>query len=56
MYQREKIAMFTFHLSFIVIIIGAGITRFISFEGLMLIREGQTPINYFYLIHILDAS
>jgi cytochrome c-type biogenesis protein CcsB len=41
MYKREKIAMFTFHLSFIVIIIGAAVTRFISFEGLMVIPEGQ---------------
>ncbi len=42
MFQREKIAILTFHLSFIVILIGAGITRFISFEGLMLIREGES--------------
>ncbi len=40
MYQREKMALFAFHLSFIIIMIGAGITRYISFEGLMLIREG----------------
>lgn len=42
MYDRTKIALLTFHLSFIVIIIGAGITRHFSFEGLMLIREGQS--------------
>ena len=30
MFQREKIAMLMFHLSFLVILIGAGITRFIS--------------------------
>jgi cytochrome c-type biogenesis protein CcsB len=42
MFQREKIALLTFHLSFIIIIIGAGITRFYSFDGLMLIREGKT--------------
>jgi cytochrome c-type biogenesis protein CcsB len=48
MFQREKAAMLTFHLSFIVIIIGAGITRFFSFEGLMLIREGETA-NHIYL-------
>lgn len=41
MFQREKIAMLTFHISFIVIIIGAGITRFVSFEGLMVVREGE---------------
>ncbi len=42
MFQREKIAMLTFHISFIVIITGAGITRFLSFEGLMVIREGES--------------
>lgn len=47
MYQREKIAMFMFHISFIVILIGAAITRFISFEGLMLIREGESS-NFIY--------
>lgn len=41
MFQREKIAMLTFHVAFIVIIIGAGVTRFLSFEGLMVIREGE---------------
>jgi len=47
MFQREKVAMLMFHLSFIVMIIGAGITRFVSFEGLMLIRENaQTDFIY----------
>ncbi|MFA5328954.1 MAG: cytochrome c biogenesis protein CcsA [Prolixibacteraceae bacterium] len=42
MYTRHRIAVGLFHISFIVILIGAGITRFISFEGVMHIREGQT--------------
>ncbi|NBX79137.1 MAG: hypothetical protein EBQ94_01975 [Flavobacteriales bacterium] len=42
MFAREKIAMLTFHLSFIVILIGAGVTRYISFEGLMVIKEGTS--------------
>jgi hypothetical protein len=41
MLQREKIAMLTFHLAFIIILIGSAITRFISFEGMMIIREGE---------------
>lgn len=40
MWRREKIAVFLFHISFIVIIIGAWITRYISYEGMMMIREG----------------
>ena len=41
MFQRQKIAMLVFHLSFIIMIIGAGVTRYFSFEGLMLIRENE---------------
>ncbi len=40
MWKREKIAIFMFHISFIVIIIGAWFTRNVSFEGSMSIREG----------------
>lgn len=36
----SKIPVFLFHFSGILIIVGAGITRFISYEGLMPIREG----------------
>lgn len=42
MWAREKIAMLSFHVSFLVIIIGAALTRFVGFEGVMHIREGQT--------------
>ena len=41
LFRWEKIAMLMFHLAFIVVIIGAGITRYISFEGSMHIREGE---------------
>lgn len=42
MYIPKKFTIFLFHFSFLVIIIGAGITRFISYEGVMHIREGGT--------------
>lgn len=54
MWKREKIAMLMFHLSFIVILIGAGITRYISFEGVMKLPEpdAQTgilrPVDHIY--------
>ncbi len=35
-------ARFVFHLSFVVILIGAGVTRYIGYEGTISIREGQT--------------
>ena len=47
MLQREKIALLTFHMAFLVILIGAAITRFFGFEGLMIIREGERS-NFIY--------
>lgn len=41
MFQREKIAMLTFHVAFIIMVIGAAVTRFFGSEGMMIIREGQ---------------
>lgn len=45
--QWKKWSILTLHLSWVLIIIGAGITRYISFEGIMLLREGETS-NEFY--------
>ena len=53
-YRKKSFTMFIFHISFLVIIIGAAITRYISFEGTMHIRENNTSShivsyeNYFY--------
>ncbi|MGQ7870068.1 c-type cytochrome biogenesis protein CcsB [Sunxiuqinia sp. sy24] len=41
-YTIKKLTIGLFHLSFILIVIGAGITRYISFEGMMHIREGSS--------------
>ncbi len=38
---RQK-AKFIFHFSFIVILIGAAMTRYVGYEGIMHIKEGQT--------------
>ena len=42
LFQRKKFSVLMFHLSFILIILGAGITRYISYEGIMPIYEGET--------------
>lgn len=42
MYRKEKALVLTFHISFFVILIGAAVTRYMGFEGMMHIREGQT--------------
>jgi cytochrome c-type biogenesis protein CcsB len=47
MFSRAKIAMLSFHLSFIVILAGAAVTRYVSFEGRMVIREGAGN-NFIY--------
>ena len=47
LYKKEKWSTLLLHLSFIFIIIGAFVTRYISYEGLMPIREGATE-NVFY--------
>ena len=59
LFRIEKIAALTFHLSFILILIGAGITRYISYEGMMHIREGESTDQFisddtFLQIHIND--
>jgi cytochrome c-type biogenesis protein CcsB len=59
LFRVEKIASLTFHLSFILILIGAGITRYISYEGMMHIREGESTNQFisddtFFQIHIND--
>ena len=41
MVSRKMWAEILFHVAFIVIILGAGITRYFGFEGTMHIREGQ---------------
>jgi cytochrome c-type biogenesis protein CcsB len=45
--KKEKWPTLLLHLSFILILLGAFITRYISYEGVMPIREGEAE-NHFY--------
>ncbi|GAB2499644.1 cytochrome c biogenesis protein CcsA [Algoriphagus taiwanensis] len=45
--SKEKFAVGLFHLAFVLIILGAGVTRYFSREGVIHIREGQAQ-NTFY--------
>jgi len=58
LYRKEKWAVLLFHLSFLLILVGAGITRYIGFEGTMIIEEGQTTNQFLsettYLNVIID--
>jgi cytochrome c-type biogenesis protein CcsB len=40
--KTKKYLVFTFHIAFLFIILGAAVTRYIGFEGSMHIREGQS--------------
>lgn len=42
LWKREKWPLLVFHLAFVLIFIGGAITRYISYEGQMHIREGET--------------
>ncbi len=46
LYRRSKITVFMFHAAFVVMILGAGITRYFGTEGMMHIREGESK-NFF---------
>jgi cytochrome c-type biogenesis protein CcsB len=41
LYRKAKLSIFLFHTSFIIMIIGAGITRYFGYEGTIHIREGE---------------
>lgn len=60
LHKREKWATLLLHLSFIFIIAGAFITRYISFEGMMPIREGATEKVFYsdktYLTVFVDGQ
>jgi hypothetical protein len=46
LYKKEKWPTLMFHLSFLLILVGAAVTRYIGFEGIMLIDEGQTTSQF----------
>ncbi|WP_300566106.1 cytochrome c biogenesis protein CcsA [Flavobacterium sp.] len=60
LYKKEKWATLTLHLAFILILLGAFVTRYISYEGMMPIREGATENQVFsdktYLTVLVDGQ
>jgi cytochrome c-type biogenesis protein CcsB len=46
LFRKEKWATLILHLAFIFILLGAFITRYISYEGMMAIREGATENTF----------
>jgi cytochrome c-type biogenesis protein CcsB len=47
LFRKEKLPVALFHLAFILLLTGAGITRYTGWEGTIHIREGATEIKCF---------
>ncbi len=47
LYRTNRLPVFLFHISFVIIIAGAGITRYTGWEGTIHIREGETESRCF---------
>jgi cytochrome c-type biogenesis protein CcsB len=46
LYRKEKLVVLLFHTAFFLILVGAGVTRYVSFEGTMPIKEGAVSNTY----------
>ena len=55
-YKREKLSIFVFHMAFVIIAIGAFITRYYGYEGIMHIREGQSSSTMVSNIKVLQID
>ena len=53
---RQTFTVFIFHISFIIVLLGAGMTRYFSEEGIMHIREGQATDRYITLDAYMDIE
>ena len=60
LHKREKWSTLLLHLAFIFILVGAYVTRYISYEGVMPIREGATENTFLsektYLTTFIDGE
>ncbi|WP_348745874.1 cytochrome c biogenesis protein CcsA [Tenacibaculum sp. 190524A02b] len=60
LYKKEKWTVLLFHVAFLFILIGAGITRYISYEGIMILDEGETSNTFLsdtnYLNVVIDNN
>ena len=55
LYKKEKWSVLLFHVSFLFILIGAGITRYVSYEGIMPIIEGESSNVMFSQTNYFDV-
>lgn len=45
-WKTKQWSVFVFHMSFLLIILGAGLTRYVGYEGMMGIREGESSNTF----------
>ena len=55
-YKKAKLSAFIFHSSFLIIGIGAALTRYVGFEGVMHIREGSTVSTMVSDVKVLQVD
>ncbi len=55
-YKVKKLSVFIFHTSFLIIAIGAAITRYVGYEGIMQIREGQSSNTMVSNVKVLQLD
>jgi len=53
---KNKMSVFIFHMAFLVIAIGALITRYVGYEGIMNIREGQSSSTMVSNVKVLQLD
>ncbi len=53
---RNKMSVFIFHIAFLVIAIGAIVTRYIGYEGIMSIREGESSSTMVSDVKVLQLD
>lgn len=46
LYKAEKLSVFVFHIAFVLIILGAGATRYLGIDGTMVINEGESSNSF----------
>ncbi|WP_373496195.1 cytochrome c biogenesis protein CcsA [Aquiflexum sp.] len=56
LFHKNRWSIGLFHIAFVVIIIGAGVTRYFSEEGIMHIRQGQEENTFYTTAHYLQIN
>lgn len=56
LYRKDKLTVFLFHSAFIVMIIGAAITRYTGFDGSISIREGESANTCLSMDNYITAT